>query len=49
MTVCPDAASSAAAKRPPAIVALTLEAQGDKTLVTLRHSGVPDDDFGRTT
>ena len=29
------------------VVALTFEPQGDKTLVTLRHSGVPDDDFGR--
>jgi uncharacterized protein YndB with AHSA1/START domain len=26
---------------------LTLEPDGDGTRVTLRHSGVPDDDFGR--
>ena len=29
------------------VVALTFEAEGGKTKVTLRHSGVPDDEFGR--
>lgn len=29
------------------IVAVTFEARGDQTEVTLRHSGVPDDDMGR--
>jgi uncharacterized protein YndB with AHSA1/START domain len=29
------------------VVTLTLEPSGDKTQVTLRHAGVPDDDFGR--
>ncbi len=29
------------------VVSITLAAEGDKTRVTLRHTGVPDDDFGR--
>jgi uncharacterized protein YndB with AHSA1/START domain len=29
------------------VVSLTFEPSGPQTLVTLRHSGVPDDDFGR--
>ncbi len=29
------------------IVTLTFEPEGDRTRVTLRHTGVPDDDFGR--
>lgn len=29
------------------VVTLTFEPEGDKTRVTLRHTGVPDDDFGR--
>jgi uncharacterized protein YndB with AHSA1/START domain len=29
------------------VVTLTFAPDGDKTRVTLRHSGVPDDDFGR--
>ena len=29
------------------VVTLTLEPKGDQTVVTLRHAGVPDDDFGR--
>jgi hypothetical protein len=29
------------------VVTLTLEPKGIQTLVTLRHAGVPDDDFGR--
>jgi uncharacterized protein YndB with AHSA1/START domain len=29
------------------IVTLTLTPKGDQTEVTLRHTGVPDDDFGR--
>jgi uncharacterized protein YndB with AHSA1/START domain len=29
------------------IVAVTFEPQGDSTEVTLRHSGVPDDEMGR--
>jgi uncharacterized protein YndB with AHSA1/START domain len=29
------------------IVALTFEARGDQTEVTLRHSGIPDDELGR--
>ena len=30
------------------VVGLTFESRGDRTtLVTLRHTGVPDDDFGR--
>jgi uncharacterized protein YndB with AHSA1/START domain len=29
------------------VVTLSFEPQGGKTRVTLRHAGVPDDDFGR--
>ncbi|MGB7025956.1 MAG: SRPBCC domain-containing protein [Candidatus Acidiferrum sp.] len=29
------------------IVTVTMEAKGEDTEVTLRHSGVPDDDMGR--
>ena len=29
------------------IVTLTFDAQGDQTLVTLRHTNVPDDEMGR--
>jgi uncharacterized protein YndB with AHSA1/START domain len=29
------------------VVTLTFETKDGETLVTLRHSGVPDDDFGR--
>jgi uncharacterized protein YndB with AHSA1/START domain len=29
------------------VVTLTFEIEGDHTLVTLRHAGVPDDEFGR--
>jgi uncharacterized protein YndB with AHSA1/START domain len=29
------------------VVTLTFEPEGDKTRVTLRHHGVPDDEFGR--
>jgi uncharacterized protein YndB with AHSA1/START domain len=29
------------------IVSLVFEPDGDRTRVTLRHAGVPDDDFGR--
>ncbi len=29
------------------LVTLTFEPKDDKTLVTLQHAGVPDDDFGR--
>ena len=29
------------------VVTLTFEPEGDGTRVTLRHGGVPDDDFGR--
>jgi uncharacterized protein YndB with AHSA1/START domain len=29
------------------VVTLTLEPDGNKTRLTLRHAGVPDDDFGR--
>jgi uncharacterized protein YndB with AHSA1/START domain len=29
------------------IVAVTFDPQGDRTQVTLRHSGVPDDEMGR--
>src|SRR5258708_8724558 len=28
------------------VITLTFEAKGDQSLVTLRHTGVPDDDFG---
>jgi hypothetical protein len=29
------------------VVAVTFEPRGDQTEVTLRHSGVPDDEMGR--
>jgi hypothetical protein len=29
------------------VVAITLERQGDETELTLRRSGIPDDDMGR--
>jgi uncharacterized protein YndB with AHSA1/START domain len=29
------------------VVTVTFEPEGDGTRVTLRHTGVPDDDFGR--
>lgn len=29
------------------VLTVTFEPEGNKTLVTLRHTGVPDDDFGR--
>jgi len=29
------------------VLSLTFEPKGDRTQVTLRHTGVPDDDFGR--
>lgn len=38
---------SEATKGVESIVAVTFEARGDQTEVTLRHSGVPDDDMGR--
>ena len=38
---------SEATKGLESIVAVTFEARGDQTEVTLRHSGVPDDDMGR--
>ena len=38
---------SEATKGLESIVAVTFEARGDQTDVTLRHSGVPDDDMGR--
>ena len=30
------------------VVALTFEPQGDQTVVTLHHSNIPDDEFGRS-
>ncbi len=39
---------SEATKGMESIVAVTFEAQGDQTEVTLRHSGIPDDDLGRS-
>jgi hypothetical protein len=30
------------------VVSLTFEPEGSQTRVTLRHTGVPDDEFGRT-
>lgn len=30
------------------VVTLTLAPEGQKTRITLRHAGVPDDEFGRT-
>lgn len=38
---------SEATKGVESIVALTFEPRGDETEVTLRHSGVPDDEMGR--
>ncbi len=38
---------SEATKGVESIVAVTFQAQGEQTEVTLRHSGVPDDDMGR--
>ncbi len=38
---------SEATKGSESVVALTLEPRGDQTEVTLRHSGLPDDDMGR--
>ena len=38
---------SEATKGLESIVVITFEARGDQTEVTLRHSGVPDDDMGR--
>ena len=38
---------SEATKGLESVVAVTFEARGDQTEVTLRHSGVPDDDMGR--
>ena len=38
---------SEATKGLESVVAVTFEQRGDQTEVTLRHSGVPDDDLGR--
>ena len=38
---------SEATKGVESVVALTFAAQGDRTEITLHHSGVPDDDLGR--
>jgi uncharacterized protein YndB with AHSA1/START domain len=38
---------SEATKGAESVVALTFEARGDETEVTLHHSGVPDDEMGR--
>ncbi len=38
---------SEATKGLESVVAVTFEPQGDQTQVTLRHSGVPDDELGR--
>ena len=38
---------SEATKGVESVVAVTFEARGDQTEVTLRHSGVPDDEMGR--
>jgi uncharacterized protein YndB with AHSA1/START domain len=38
---------SEATKGVESVVAVTFERQGDQTEVTLRHSGVPDDELGR--
>jgi len=38
---------SEATKGLESVVAVTFEARGDRTEVTLRHSGIPDDDMGR--
>jgi hypothetical protein len=38
---------SEATKGKESIVTVTMEPQGEQTAVTLRHSGVPDDEMGR--
>jgi uncharacterized protein YndB with AHSA1/START domain len=38
---------SEATKGAESIVTITMEARGEETEVTLRHSGVPDDELGR--
>jgi uncharacterized protein YndB with AHSA1/START domain len=38
---------SEATKDSESIVTVTMEARGDQTEITLRHSGVPDDEMGR--
>src|SRR5229473_1617625 len=38
---------SEATKGAESIVTVTMEARGEETEVTLRHSGVPDDEMGR--
>jgi uncharacterized protein YndB with AHSA1/START domain len=38
---------SEATKGAESVVAITLEPRGDDTEVTIRHSGVPDDEMGR--
>src|SRR5712692_8009593 len=38
---------SEATKGAESIVTVTMEAKGEETEVTLRHSGVPDDEMGR--
>ncbi len=38
---------SEATKGLESVVAVTFEARGDQTEVTLRHSGIPDDEMGR--
>jgi len=38
---------SEATKGAESVVTVTMEARGDETEVTLRHSGVPDDEMGR--
>ncbi len=38
---------SEATKGAESIVTVTMESQGEQTEVTLRHSGVPDDEMGR--
>jgi uncharacterized protein YndB with AHSA1/START domain len=39
---------SEATRGPESVVALTFEPQGDETVVTLHHTNLPDDDFGRS-
>lgn len=38
---------SEATKGLESVVTITFEPQGPKTLMTLRHSGIPDDEMGR--
>jgi uncharacterized protein YndB with AHSA1/START domain len=38
---------SEATKGAESVVTVTIEPRGDETQVTIRHSGVPDDDMGR--